>query len=69
VACRGGMGVKRGGEVGQRWWGAKLGGGAQCASHLVRGGEDRGVRMSAVELAGGVVPFYKVGEAGRRLAG
>jgi hypothetical protein len=31
-----------------------------------RGGEERGAKMSAVEMAGGVAPFYRVGEAGRR---
>jgi hypothetical protein len=28
-----------------------------------RGGEERGARMSMVEMAGGVAPFYSVGEA------
>jgi hypothetical protein len=36
----------------------------------VRGGEGRGVRMSAVELARGGVAFYRAGEAvGRRGGG
>jgi hypothetical protein len=30
-----------------------------------RGGEERGARMSAVEMVGGVAPFYRVREAGR----
>jgi hypothetical protein len=29
-----------------------------------RGGEERGARMSAVELVGGVTPFYRVRERG-----
>jgi hypothetical protein len=29
-----------------------------------RGGEERGARMSTVEMAGGVAPFYRVREAG-----
>jgi hypothetical protein len=45
----------------------KLGGGAQCARHSGRGGEERGARMSAVELAGGGGTFYRAEEAvGRR---
>jgi hypothetical protein len=55
--------------VGQRQWGVKLGGGTQCARRSRRGGEDRGVRISTVELAGGGCTFYKAGEAvGRRPA-
>jgi hypothetical protein len=42
----------------QRWSALKCSG---------RGGEERGARMSAVEMAGGVAPFYRVREAGRRL--
>jgi hypothetical protein len=30
-----------------------------------RGGEERGARMSAVEMVRGVPPFYRVGEAWR----
>jgi hypothetical protein len=30
---------------------------------------ERGAGMSAVEMAEGVAPFYRVGEVGRRLAG
>jgi hypothetical protein len=30
---------------------------------LGRGGEERGERMSAVEMAKGVAPFYRIGEA------
>jgi hypothetical protein len=31
--------------------------------HSGRGGEERRARMSAVEMVGGVAPFYRVGEA------
>jgi hypothetical protein len=31
-----------------------------------RGGEERGARMTTVEMVGGVAPFYRVREAGRR---
>jgi hypothetical protein len=31
-----------------------------------RGGEDTGARMSALEMAGSVAPFCRVGEVGRR---
>jgi hypothetical protein len=44
-------------------------GGAQCARRSGRGGEDRGARISTVELAGGGGTFYKAEEAvGRRPA-
>jgi hypothetical protein len=41
----------------------KLDGSAQCVRRSGRGGEERRARMSAVELVGVVVPFYRVGEA------
>jgi hypothetical protein len=37
----------------------KLGGGARCARHSGRGGEERRARMSVVELAGGVAPLLR----------
>jgi hypothetical protein len=45
-------GLTSGGEVARRASGV-----AQCARHSGRGGEERGVRMSVVELAGGVAPL------------
>jgi hypothetical protein len=36
---------------------------AVASKHSGREGEERGARMSAVEMVGGVVPFYRVGEA------
>jgi hypothetical protein len=62
---------------GTRWWKgsdgrASVKGGGGRASSTRRcsgcGGEERGAGMSAVEKAGGVAPFYRVGEAGRRPA-
>ncbi len=59
---------------GTRWWRgsdgrASVKGGGGRASSTRRcsgcGGEERGAGMSAVEKAGGVAPFYRVGEAGR----
>jgi hypothetical protein len=43
-------------ESGTRWRRSAL----KCSG---RGGEERGARMSAVEMAEGVAPFYRVGEA------
>jgi hypothetical protein len=34
-----------------------------------RGGEERGARMSVVEMATGVAPVYRVREAGRQSGG
>jgi hypothetical protein len=45
-------------ESGTRRWRSAL-------KRLGRGGEEKGARLSAVEMAGGVAPFYRVGEAGR----
>jgi hypothetical protein len=63
---------------GTRWWrgsddraSAKGGDGGSSSTRRCsgRGGEERGAGMSAVEMAGGVAPFYRVREAGRRLVG
>jgi hypothetical protein len=43
-------------ESGTRWR-------RSASKCLGRGGEERGARMSAVEMAGGVAPFCRVGEA------
>jgi hypothetical protein len=63
---------------GTRWWrgsdgraSVKGGGGGassvrRCSGH---GAEERGAGMSAVQMAGGVAPFYRVGETGRRPTG
>jgi hypothetical protein len=62
---------------GTRWWRVSDGwasakGGDDGARSMRRcsghGGEERGAGMSTVEMAGGVAPFYRVGEAGRRPA-
>jgi hypothetical protein len=48
----------------------KLNDGAWCARCSGRGGEERGVRTNAVELARGGGAFYRAGEAvGRRGGG
>jgi hypothetical protein len=44
----------------------KLGSGARCARRSGRGGEDRGARMSVVQLAGGGARFIG---SGRRWGG
>jgi hypothetical protein len=44
-------------ESGTRWW-------RSASKHSGRGGEERGARMSAVEMAGDMAPFYRVGEEG-----
>jgi hypothetical protein len=63
---------------GTRWWRgsdgralAKGGDGGSSSTRRCSGrrGEERGVGMSAVEMAGGVVLFYRVKEAGRRPVG
>jgi hypothetical protein len=49
---------------------AVVGSKARCVRRSGRGGEERGARMSTVELAGGGGVFYRAGEAvGRRGGG
>jgi hypothetical protein len=48
------------------WWGsAKGGGGGASSMRRCSGsdGEERGAEMSALKMAGGVAPFYRVREA------
>jgi hypothetical protein len=45
-------------ESGTRRWRSAL-------KRLGRGDKKKGTRLSAVEMAGGVAPFYRVREAGR----
>jgi hypothetical protein len=61
---------------GTRWWrglddraSAKGGGGRARSTRRCsrRGGEERGAGMSAVEMAGGVAPFYRIEEAAGRV--